>query len=402
MKKIIALMLTLLMVFALSACADKGGESTTVSTDTGKESSETINTTAEDSSEIIDTTAEDSSEKTETTADGGGVKFTQIEKEIALDTEGRIWSYSLVDDLKLFCDSAKFTYISEGNGLMCALDENGGLWTWGANKSGQLGDGTTTDRDTPEKVFDDVKMVAAYGNNAFAIKTDGTLYQWGYGNCFAKLRANGDDTENILTPTLVETDAKFEYIATGNSYASVAVDTDGTRYAWGAPCTTMGYSASQIDPELDADTAVTPFRLKPISNDTAPKGTYYFGSNTTYIIDENNTLYISGGKGSRLDPFEESGSFKVFTKAAEKVSMIVPASYGTLYIDTDGNIWGWGSDAFKICAAATSPVQITNGTEYTDVAILDSGSTMAYALGADGNIYTFGEKDSTPKIVEPK
>lgn len=87
----------------------------------------------------------------------------------------------------------------------------GGLWTWGANKSGQLGDGTTTDRDTPEKVFDDVKMVAAYGDNAFAIKTDGTLYQWGYGNCFAKLRANGDDTENILTPTPVETDAKFEY-----------------------------------------------------------------------------------------------------------------------------------------------------------------------------------------------
>ena len=391
MKKIIALLLTLVMVFALSACGDKGGEVTDVSNNTEKETSVTNAPAVDESSEVTDVTSNDSS-----------VKFTQIEKTIALDTEGRIWSYSLVDDLKLFCDSAKFTYISEGNGLMCALDENGGLWTWGANKSGQLGDGTTTDRDTPEKVFDDVKMVAAYGDNAFAIKTDGTLYQWGYGNCFAKLRANGDDTENILTPTPVETDAKFEYIATGNSYASVAVDTDGTRYAWGAPCTTMGYSASQINPELDADAAVTPFRLKPISNDTAPKGTYYFGSNTTYIIDENNTLYISGGKGSRLDPFEESGSFKVFTKAAEKVSMIVPALYGTLYIDTDGNIWGWGSDAFKICAAATSPVQITNGTEYTDVAILNSGSTMAYALGADGNIYTFGEKDSTPRIVETK
>lgn len=380
MKRFISLFLALIMVFALSACADKTKEGTAASNDTEKESSETNDVTADDS----------------------GVKFTQIEKGIALDTEGRIWSFSLVDDLKVLCDSAKFTYISEGNGLKCALDENGGLWTWGANKSGQLGDGTTTDRDIPEKVLDGVKMVAAYGYNAFAIKNDGTLYQWGYGNCPAKLRENVDDRDNILIPTLVEIDAKFEYIATGNNYASVAVDSNGTRYAWGVPCTIMGYSANQIDPTLDDDAPVTPFTLKAISNDTAPKGTYYFGSNTTYIIDENNTLYISGGKGSRLDPFEESGSFKVFTKAAEKVSMIVPALYGTLYIDTDGNIWGWGSDAFKICAPTTSPVQITNGTKYTDVAVLDAGSTMAYAIGADGNIYTFGEKDSTPRIVETK
>ena len=368
------------MVFALSACADKTKEGTAASNDTEKESSETNDVTADDS----------------------GVKFTRIEKGIALDTEGRIWSFSLVDDLKVLCDSAKFTYISEGNGLKCALDENGGLWIWGANKSGQLGDGTTTDRDIPEKVLDGVKMVAAYGYNAFAIKNDGTLYQWGYGNCPAKLRENMDDRDNILIPTLVETDAKFEYIATGNNYASVAVDSNGTRYAWGVPCTIKGYSANQIDPTLDDDAPVTPFTLKAISNDTAPNGTYYFGGNTTYVIDANNTLYISGGKDSRLDPFEESGSFKVFTKVTDKVSMIVPAMYGTLYIDTDGNIWGWGSDAFKICAPTTSPVQITNGTKYTDVAVLDAGSTMAYAIGADGNIYTFGEKDSTPRIVETK
>ena len=395
MKKFISVLLVLIMVFALSACADKGGGSTVVSNNAEKEGSETTNT-------IAPGAETESPETTDATVDDSEVKFTQIEKGIALDTEGRIWSFSLVDDLKLFCDSAKFTYISEGNGLKCAIDENGGLWTWGANKSGQLGDGTTTDSDTPKKIFDGVKTVAAYGFNAFAITTDGSLYQWGYGNCPAKLRANGDDRDNILIPTLVETDVKFEYIATGNSYASVAVDTDGTRYAWGAPCTIMGYSANQIDPTFSADAPVTPFDLKAISNDTAPKGTYYFGNNTTYIIDANNTLYISGGKGSRLDPFEESGSFTVFSKVADNVSMIVPAMYGTLYIDTDGNIWGWGSDAFKICAPAASPVQITDGTKYTDVAVLDAGSTMAYALGADGNIYTFGEKDSTPRIVEAK
>lgn len=382
----------LIMVFALAACSNKGIESSSSTSNISKESSAVSGDIETENSETATATPEDVK-----------VKFTQIEKGIALDTEGRIWSYSLVDELKLFCDSAKFTYISEGNGLMCAIDENGGLWTWGANKSGQLGDGTTTDRGTPQKVLDDVKMVAAYGYNAFAIKNDGSLYQWGYGNCFAKLREKADDKENILTPIAVKTDAKFEYVATGGSnYASVAIDTNGTRYAWGAPCSIMGYTANQIDKKLSKDAAVTPYSLRPISDDTAPKGTYFFNGNATYIIDADNNLYISGGKGSKLDPFDTAPSFCTFAKIKDKVALLVPAKYGTLYIDTDGNIWGWGSNAFKICAETKTPVQITNGMKYTDVAVLDSGSVMAYALGSDGNIYTFGEKDSTPKLVEPK
>lgn len=384
--------LALIMVFALAACSNKGIESSSSTSNISKESSAVSGDIETENSETATATPEDVK-----------VKFTQIEKGIALDTEGRIWSYSLVDELKLFCDSAKFTYISEGNGLMCAIDENGGLWTWGANRSGQLGDGTTTDRGTPQKVLDDVKMVAAYGYNAFAIKNDGSLYQWGYGNCFAKLREKADDKENILTPIAVKTDAKFEYVATGGSnYASVAIDTNGTRYAWGAPCSIMGYTANQIDKKLSKDAAITPYSLRPISDDTAPKGTYFFNGNATYIIDADNNLYISGGKGSKLDPFDTAPSFCTFAKIKDKVALLVPAKYGTLYIDTDGNIWGWGSNAFKICAETKTPVQITNGMKYTDVAVLDSGSVMAYALGSDGNIYTFGEKDSTPKLVEPK
>ena len=202
------------------------------------------------------------------------------------------------------------------------------------------------------------------------------------------------------SPTAVKTDAKFQYVATAG--ATVAIDTDGNRYCWGAPCTTMGYGANQIDDAFDPSAAITPFSLKKIKNDTAPKGTYYFGNGTTYIIDANNTLYISGGRGSRLDPFETNGSIKTFTKVADKVAMLTKSNYGTLYIDTDGNIWGWGSSAFKLCPETTKPVQITNGIKFIDVAILSSGSTMAYALAADGSIYTFGEKNSTPTVLEVK
>ena len=38
--------------------------------------------------------------------------------------------------------------------LLCslAIDVNGDVWTWGYNFIGQLGDGSTTPRNTPAKV----------------------------------------------------------------------------------------------------------------------------------------------------------------------------------------------------------------------------------------------------------
>lgn len=51
----------------------------------------------------------------------------------------------------------------------------------GRNSSGQLGDGTLTEHDTPEQVvgLSRVRQVAAGYDHSLAVRSDGTLWAWG-------------------------------------------------------------------------------------------------------------------------------------------------------------------------------------------------------------------------------
>lgn len=71
------------------------------------------------------------------------------------------------------------------------------------NDFGQLGDGTTTDRYTPVQVqgLSGVVAVAAGSDHSLALKSDGTLWAWGY-NGYGQL---GDGTTtNRYSPVKVQ------------------------------------------------------------------------------------------------------------------------------------------------------------------------------------------------------
>ena len=80
-------------------------------------------------------------------------------------------------------DAPFWRSIGAGNAHSCAISERGGLWCWGANGSGQLGDGSLLDRSSPVKVkwasdkgFQAVAMGYAH---TCAIDDDGALLCWG-------------------------------------------------------------------------------------------------------------------------------------------------------------------------------------------------------------------------------
>jgi alpha-tubulin suppressor-like RCC1 family protein len=73
------------------------------------------------------------------------------------------------------------TAIAAGFYSAYALSADGTVWAWGYNATGQLGDGTLTNRLSPQKVpgLTGVKAIAAGSGSALALKNDGTVWSWG-------------------------------------------------------------------------------------------------------------------------------------------------------------------------------------------------------------------------------
>ena len=83
-----------------------------------------------------------------------------------------------------------------------ALRSDGTVWAWGGNSKGELGDGTTLQRNTPGQVsgLSDVTAVATGVSHTMALKSDGTVWAWG-NNHDGQLGDN--TTTQQLTPVQV-------------------------------------------------------------------------------------------------------------------------------------------------------------------------------------------------------
>ena len=109
----------------------------------------------------------------------------------------------------------------------------GSLWTWGQNNTGQLGDNTIVNKSSPVQTVaggTNWKQVAYGTNHTAAIKTDGTLWTWGYNN-YGQL---GDSTiVNKSSPVqTIAGGTNWKQVA-GGSVHTAAIKTDGTLWTWG-------------------------------------------------------------------------------------------------------------------------------------------------------------------------
>jgi len=133
----------------------------------------------------------------------------------------------------------------------CAIKTDKTLWCWGYNLDGQLGDPTFSgvSRSTPTQVVGlgaEVEDVSAGGEHTCALKTDGTVWCWGRNN-EGQLGLGSVDFSKHPSPAQVMLPAPAQNIEAGSINACAHL-VDGRVVCWGRNM--FGQSGGAVDPML--------------------------------------------------------------------------------------------------------------------------------------------------------
>jgi alpha-tubulin suppressor-like RCC1 family protein len=124
--------------------------------------------------------------------------------------------------------------IAAGGEHSCALVTGGGVKCWGRNLEGQLGDGTNSQRDEPvgvEGLGSGVVAIATGENHSCALTSGGAVKCWG-DNASGQLGDGTQDPSDVPLDVL-ELSADVAAIGLGDNH-SCAVTTQGALKCWGS------------------------------------------------------------------------------------------------------------------------------------------------------------------------
>ena len=243
--------------------------------------------------------------------------------------------------------------ISVGGGRTTAgLKTDGTLWTWGYNSFGSMGDGTRVAKSSPVQVGSGYATISSGDNFFMAIKTNGTLWTTG-ANSVGQLGLSV--TTNRSNPTQVGSLTNWAIVSC-YSASTQAIKTDGTMWSWGdAAYGQLGLNLSPTTYYRNSPTQIGALT-------TWVKTSH--GGRFGYAIKNDGTLwswgYNSNGELGQNDRTSRSSPVQVGTQ--NNWANVFCGMEFMLAIKTDGTLWGcgngyWGNlTGFNVIRS--SPVQI--------------------------------------------
>jgi|GEM_PF-3162652 len=295
------------------------------------------------------------------------------------------------------------------SGHVLAIAENGSLFSWGENGSGQLGNGRTDDQNRPVQVkgyggigyLEDVVAAFCGQFSSFAITKSGVLWSWG-NNEFGQL---GDGTKRPrFTPGTVrneENSGDLENIIFGAaSEHSIAVDDSGLVWGWG----------NNEDAQLGNGTNNETLLPQQVIN-YPPAGFLQdivwvvAGISHSIAITEKNTLVAWGSNecGRLGNNSTFTGKIPIQVKGPnnadliEEITFVEAAGHSTA-INMGGEVWAWGANFRGQLGDGTTidrllPVQVRgpDGEGFLmNIVELAAGNTHTIAFKEDGTVWSWG------------
>ena len=145
--------------------------------------------------------------------------------------------------------------LSVGTQHVLALKKDGTVWGWGGNNVGQLGDGTTTDRNIPQQALglSNIVAISAGGDQSLALDSNGEVWFWGPDGCGqagdGTIPVSGDPAYLKLAPVKVPNFGQVVGIAAGLGN-NVVIRSDGSLWFMGSDgttCRSLPTKVSSID-----------------------------------------------------------------------------------------------------------------------------------------------------------
>ncbi len=288
------------------------------------------------------------------------------------------------------------------------LKSDGAVWTWGLNSFGKLGIGDTNPvlMNVPVEVhgpgnvsyFNSVQAIMGCETHNVALKSDGTVWSWGY-NAFGQL-GNGT-TNDAWTPIQTGLGATPPLTNVtklgGRPYFTLAVKSDGTIWAWGM--NRYGQMGNGTVNPLPGPQVTVPGLVSnswPGGAVNSPRQVtcgYQFGA----ALLTNGTVWTwgSGSHGELGNGTTGSSYYPAQVPGLTNITAISAGWFHILALRSDGTVWDWGNNANGELGDGSalnrpSPVQVLNVSNIVSVSGGDSHST---ALAADGTVWKWGLND---------
>jgi alpha-tubulin suppressor-like RCC1 family protein len=300
--------------------------------------------------------------------------------------------------------------IAAGKDYGLALRTDGTILSWGNNQFGQLGNGGTSPYvATPTIIpgLSNVVAIAAGFWTSMAIKSDGTVVAWGY-NQDGEVGI-GTFTTAVPTPTPVPGLSGITAVAVGGGFMG-ALKSDGTVWEWGdntlgqlgtvSPPNTCCFATAQPVPGVIGVSALV------------------LGSDHTIAVRSDGSVWTWGrnadgelGNGS----LPTSGCFCVPTPApVPGMSGVVAAAAAlnsSLVVKGDGSVWTWGRGFQGALGTGNmnsvpTPAQVPGVSNargatgfvsgFSYLALLSSGEVVGWGVSGSGELLN---NSQTPAIT---
>jgi len=267
-----------------------------------------------------------------------------------------------------------------GVSSVTAIKTDGTLWQWGVLP---LGDNAAVNRSSPVQIGTLTNWLEVNMGNGFthAIKTDGTLWSWG-SNSLGQLGLG--NTVVRSSPVQVGTKTNWSKISAGIS-SVMGLDSVGYLYIAGGnsqgELAYINYSVNNLS---------SPIQIGVDTNWTSVTT----GDSSVMALKSDGTIYAWGvntttGQLGLGDVINRSSPVQIGTRSWTSVSMGATHAVG---LRSDGTIWSWGAGGggqlgANIATNRSSPVQI--GTR-ADWKVISAGNLIGHGIRTDGTLWGWG------------